>query len=78
MMMVPHLAQGQCMLGPRAGSQPVSVGRGWGGCSPYATIRFKNTVRPVLAVISIKQPTCLKQPNKMFPDVKFVLIFTSV
>jgi len=31
----------------------------------------------VLAVTSIKQPTCLKQPNKMFPDVEFVLKFTS-
>ena len=36
------------------------------------------TVKPVLAVTSIKQPTCLKQPNKMFPNVKFVLIFISV
>jgi len=36
------------------------------------------TVKPVLAVTSIKQPTCLKQPNTMFPIVKFVLIFTSV
>ena len=40
--------------------------------------RQTNTVKPVLAVTSIKQPTCLKQPNKMFPNVKFVLIFTSV
>ena len=37
-----------------------------------------STVHPVLAVTSIKQPTCLKQPNKMFPNVKFVLIITSV
>ena len=37
-----------------------------------------NTVTPVLAVTSIKQPTCLKQPNKMFQNVNFVLMFTSV
>jgi len=37
-----------------------------------------NTVKPVLAVTFIKQLTCLKQPNKMFPNVKVVLIFTSV
>ena len=36
------------------------------------------TVKPELVVTSIKQPTCLKQPNKMFPNVNFVLIFTSV
>ena len=38
----------------------------------------RHTVKPVLAVTSIKQPTCLEQPNKMFPNVNFVLIFTSV
>ena len=37
-----------------------------------------NTIKPELAVTSIKQPTCLKQPNKMFPNINFVLIFTSV
>ena len=36
------------------------------------------TVKPVLAVTSIKQPTCLKQSIKMFPNVNFVLIFTTV
>jgi len=36
------------------------------------------TVKPVLAVTSIKQPTCLKQSNKMCQNVNFVLIFTSV
>ena len=36
-----------------------------------------NTVKPVLAVTSIKQQTCLKHPNKMFPSVIFVLIFMS-
>jgi len=41
-------------------------------------ILLLNTLKPVLAVTSIKQPTCLKQPNKMFSNVKFVLIFTSV
>ena len=35
------------------------------------------TVKPVLAVTSTKQPTCLKQPNRMFPNFNFVLIFTS-
>jgi len=43
-----------------------------------ADVVMCNTVKPVLAVTSFKQPTCLKQPNKMFPNVKFVLIFTSV
>ena len=38
----------------------------------------KNPVKPELAVTSFKQPTCLKQPNKMFPNINFVLIFTSV
>ena len=33
------------------------------------------TVKPELAVTSIKQPTCHKQPNRMFPN--FVLISTS-
>jgi len=37
-----------------------------------------DTVKPELAVTSIKQPTCLKQLNKMFPKVNFVQIFTSV
>ena len=36
------------------------------------------TVKNELAVTSIKQPTCLKQPNKMFPNIMFVLKFTSV
>jgi len=37
-----------------------------------------DTVKPVLAVTFIKQPTCLKQPYRMFPNFNFVLIFTSV
>jgi len=45
---------------------------------PFWLFGMAFTVQPVLAVTSIKQPTCLKQPNKMFPNVKFVLIFTSV
>jgi len=46
--------------------------------SHHVRSTFIHTVKPVLAVTSMKQPTCLKQPNKMFPNVKFVLIFTSV
>jgi len=42
------------------------------------TLSNTYTVKPVLAVTSIKQPTCLKQPIKMFPNVNFVLIFTSI
>ena len=45
----------------------------------FVQIEFTiNTAKPELAVTSIKQPTCVKQPNKMFRNVKFVLIFTSV
>jgi len=52
---------------------------GWGDTSGESNeITFLSTVKPVLVVTSIKQPTCLKQPHKMFPNVKFVLIFTSV
>jgi len=39
---------------------------------------YISIITNLLAVTSIKQPTCLKQPNKMFPNVTFVLIFTSV
>jgi len=35
------------------------------------------TVKPELAVTVIKQPTCPKQPYRMFPNFNFVLIFTS-
>jgi len=38
---------------------------------------LRSTGKPVLAVTSIKQPTWLKQPNKMFQNID-VLIFTSV
>jgi len=38
---------------------------------------YKFTVKPELAVNSIKQPTCLKQPNRMFPSFNCVLIFAS-
>jgi len=41
-------------------------------------MRVKLTVKPELAVTSIKQPTCLKQPNRMFPNYNYVLIFTSI
>ena len=44
----------------------------------YWKVCILNTFKPVLAITSIKQPTCLKQPNKMFPNVIFVLIFTSI
>ena len=44
----------------------------------YREFNFLSTVKPGLAVTSIKQPTCLKQPNKMFPNFNFVLIFTSI
>jgi len=50
----------------------------WYDHTPYVSTLECYTVKPVLAVTSIKQPTCFKQPNKMFPNVKFVLIFTSV
>jgi len=33
----------------------------------------KDTVKPELAVTFIKQPTCIKQPNRMFPNLNFVL-----
>ena len=32
-------------------------------------IHWACKVKPVLAVASIKQPTCLKQPNKIFPNL---------
>ena len=38
---------------------------------------FTHTVKPELAVTFIKQPTCLKQPYRMFPNFLFVLIVTS-
>jgi len=36
---------------------------------------FTYTAKPELGVTFIKQPTCLKQPYRMFPK-KIVLIFT--
>ena len=33
---------------------------------------FLQYIKPELEVTSIKQPTCLKQPNKMFPNVNYV------
>jgi len=44
----------------------------------YWKVCILNTFKPVLAATSFKQPTCLKHQNKMFPNVKFVLIFTSI
>jgi len=49
--------------------------------SSYYQVKFLQnyyTVKPVLAVTSIKQPTCLKQPYTMFPNFNFVLIFTPI
>ena len=47
-------------------------------CILSANLTDLNTVKPVLAITSVKQPTCLKQPIKMFPNVHFVLIVTSI
>ena len=41
---------------------------------PVLLQRLWNTVKPELVVTSIKQPTCLKQPYRMFPNFNFVLI----
>ena len=57
--------------GPILQLQPVPIAPNPGERQPQIA------VRPVLAVTSIKQPTCLKQPMKMFPNVNFVLVFTS-
>jgi len=37
-----------------------------------------NKVKPKLALTSINQPTCFKQPNRMLPSLNFVQIFTTV
>ena len=66
-----------CTSAPGLATTPVTVRGELDTCGGFYSI-FTSTVKPVLEVTSIKQPTCLKQPNKMFPNVKFVLIFTSV
>ena len=76
----------RCSRHPRCVSSPLPAGyhtarsrrRSTGRHTGSPTRHDTCTVKPVLAVTFIKQPTCLKQPNKMFPNVKFVLIFTSV
>ena len=76
--------------GPVCGNRGVRSGAlGGGGAGPARRwghwnylenmVNFLNctTVKPELAVTSIKQPTCLKQPNRRFLNFNVVLIFTS-
>jgi len=55
---------------------PIFLVECWGGGCIKHCVSY--TVEPELVVTSFEQPTCLKHPNKMFPNVNFVLIFTSV
>jgi len=45
--------------------------------NPTFKLFFLHTVKPEVGVTFIKKPTCRKQPYRMFPNVNFVLIFTS-